>query len=418
MGPLLVHLRRIRRRLLLVRAVETGLAGALGAALAAAFVTLLRILLPHAVPQTAAYPALPLVLLPCGFVLGAAVRLAAGVSLRRTAMAADAAAGLQERLTTALEVIERSSAGALDAHLLEDARALAASLDTRSLSFARSLSRTARLAAVAILVLAATAFIPSRGGPAVSAQAAQRAMGALEEMAAKESLAPVIEAAVRKAIGTLQQNSVRQADANQATADILRAMERLDQARRQVADNLNAAGNPDLADLAQKLAKGDLEGARKAAERLGLSLSKPAGAGGLSEADREHVSAGLSGAAQAARREDLLRLAAEMEAAAAAVRKSEAETVAALQRVAEAMADSLRPPSPGDVAAVAQARSTMQLPAWPVQPVAAVGAPPPATPTSNSTGAQAVEAAASPTLRPEDRDLVRRYFAARGGVPK
>ncbi|MBE3070935.1 MAG: hypothetical protein IMZ66_11935, partial [Planctomycetes bacterium] len=106
MDPLPAMLGRIRRRLLAVRALEAGLAGAIGGAALAAVGTVLRILAPQAMPLAAAHPLLPMVLIPAGFVAAAIVRLASGATLREAALAADRAAGLRERLATALEVLE------------------------------------------------------------------------------------------------------------------------------------------------------------------------------------------------------------------------------------------------------------------------------------------------------------------------
>ncbi len=142
MDSLMASLGRIRRRLLLVCAVEAGLMGALAAAPPAALFTLIRIFMPQHVPQTSAHPALPLVLLPCGFLVGMVWQLVHGVTLHEAAMAADRAAGLQERLTTAAEVLSPRAgaamrAGLLDDRLLEQARAAAAAIDPRQLALAQ-----------------------------------------------------------------------------------------------------------------------------------------------------------------------------------------------------------------------------------------------------------------------------------------
>lgn len=107
MDPLISGLGRIRRRLLAVRALEAGLAGTVVAAAPALMVTVLRILWPRLLPPILAHPAAALALLPCGFLAAFVVRLAAGVSLHEAARAADRAAGLDDRLATALE--ERGS---------------------------------------------------------------------------------------------------------------------------------------------------------------------------------------------------------------------------------------------------------------------------------------------------------------------
>jgi len=194
--PLIGSLRRVRRRLLLVRALETGLAGAIGAATFAAVVTLIRIFLPQYVPVASAHPALPLGLVACGFAIGFLVRLARGVSLHEAAVAADRAAGLKERLATALEVLESGdqalSPGLLDDRLLDQARAAAAPLDPARLVLGRTLGRLAKAALVAVFVLVAGAFVPSVGGPPVAPQAAERAAATLDRLAQQGSVAPLV----------------------------------------------------------------------------------------------------------------------------------------------------------------------------------------------------------------------------------
>jgi hypothetical protein len=407
MDALLVSLRRIRRRLLLVRAVEAGLAGTVGAAELAVVVTVIRLLMPQHVPVAAAHPALPLVLLPCGFLIAMVWRLLAGVTLRQAAMAADEAAGLQERLTTALEVIERSSPGLLDERLLEQARAAAAIIDPKQLRLARTMPRTGKVVAVAVLVLVAGALAPPMGGPAVAPPSAQRATSVLQEAAAKTSLSSPVRDAIESAVRTLQESGVRQAAADQATAAILDSMQRTEKARTAIAADLAKAESPELAEMLRRAEQGDLEGARRMAEAMGLEMTSPDSSAG--PADRERVAAGLSGAAQTARREDLPSLAAEMEAAAAALRRSGPETAAALQRLAEELADSLRRPSPGDVAAVSLARLALGLPELPAPALPPpVGVP--AEPANAEHSPRAVEAGASPAIHPEDQDVVRRYF--------
>jgi hypothetical protein len=417
MDAFLASLRRIRRRVLAVRAVEAGLAGAVAGAELAAVVTVIRILLPEHTGVVATYPALPLALLPAGFLVGALWRLAGGVSLRETARVADTAAGLQERLTTAIEVLEHKAPvtpGLLDERLLDQARAAASAIDPKQLKLGRSMTRSAKVVAAAVLVLVVGAMIPAMGGPAVPAPAAERASGALQQMAAETDLSPAVRAAVEKAVSTLQQSGLRQQAADQATSAVLDAMNRQQQARADITAALAKSENADLRDLARAIQEGDLAAARKIAARLGLKLESRPETGGLPPSEREHVAAGLSGAAAVARTEDLVRLAEEMEAAAAAVRAGQAEAAEVLRRAAEEMALSLRPPSPEDVAAVAQARKVLGLPAVNPAPPVVAGVPvQPVAPATGSEGPPAIEAAASPAIHPEDREVVRKYFQSR-----
>jgi hypothetical protein len=425
MDPLLESLGRIRRRLLALRAVEAGLMGAMAAAPPAALFTLMRIFMPERVPLSAAWPILPLVLLPCGFVLGAVWQLVRGVSMHEAAMTADRAAGLQERLTTAVEVISPSLRGTLgtprypaasaagsrqgllDARLLDQARTAAAKIDVTQLRLARSMPRTARIVAVAALVLAAAALVPSVGGPAVPQRVAAKAVEALHQVATKESLALSIRAALDKAAAALAAGNVSQSQADRATAGILDTINRQAAARREIGAALDAA-NPDLKEMMDKVAHGNMDGARKSAERLGIKLQESSGAGGPTD-EHKKVAAGLAGAAQVARQKDLPRLAAELEKAAEAVRRSQPDLAKTLADLASQMTESLRPPSAEDVAVVAQVRTALghSLPV-----VTGTTASPVVAPTP--TGPAAIVAADSPAIHPEDRDIVRRYF---GGEP-
>ena len=437
MDPLLIALKRIRRRLLLVRAAEAGLAGALGAAILAILVTALRIFLPHDVPAASAHPALPLAFLPVGFVLAMLARLAMGVSLRQAAIAADHVAGLKERLATALEVLEappdRRPPGVLDDRLLDQARAAAAGLDPSRLPLARTAGRSAKVLAVAVLALAAGALVPSVGGPVLSPKTAERAAEVLQEASEAPALAPAVRAAVERAVRTLQEPGARQAGADQATAGVLAAAKRARESRQASLSALENIASPDIQEIVRQAAKGDVAAARSAAEKAAAHLAG-GGAGGAAEAERGRIAAGLSGAAQVARREDLPRLAAELEAAAEAVRRGDPQAGPALERLAEKMTETLGPSAAADLVSVevaaAQVRSAMGL----AEPSAGSAGPlagPPVDATGGlpaSAGLGAAPATGSgapaegvapgvvamppipPDLSPEDRQVIRRYF--------
>jgi len=451
MDPLLIALKRIRRRLLLVRAAEAGLAGALGAAILAILVTALRIFLPHDVPAASAHPALPLAFLPVGFVLAMLARLAMGVSLRQAAIAADHVAGLKERLATALEVLEAppdrrppgfaraepryagAKPGVLDDRLLDQARAAAAGLDPSRLPLARTAGRSAKVLAVAVLALAAGALVPSVGGPVLSPKTAERAAEVLQEASEAPALAPAVRAAVERAVRTLQEPGARQAGADQATAGVLAAAKRARESRQASLSALENIASPDIQEIVRQAAKGDVAAARSAAEKAAAHLAG-GGAGGAAEAERGRIAAGLSGAAQVARREDLPRLAAELEAAAEAVRRGDPQAGPALERLAEKMTETLGPSAAADLVSVevaaAQVRSAMGL----AEPSAGSAGPlagPPVDATGGlpaSAGLGAAPATGSgapaegvapgvvamppipPDLSPEDRQVIRRYF--------
>lgn len=470
---LLRSLRRIRRRLLLVRALEAGLLGAIAAAPVAAAVTVLRIARPESVPLAAAHPALPLALVACGLVLGFLVRLAMGVSLRQAAIAADHAAGLQERLATALEVLAKygdatrispeireaspgfpppssDAPGLLDGPLLAQAAGAAASLDPSRLHLARTAGRSAKALLAAVLVLVAAALVPPMGGPPVPRPTAERAAEALRrwEARAAEAAGPDIRDQVRRTIAALGEAGLRQSTADEATRAAVAAAVRAAQSRKATLDELQKAGSPELEAMARAAAAADASGASAAAETAASRLAPPAGSPPAPEADRRRVADGLSGAAGVARGERFAELAEQLQAAADALRRADAEAARrALRELAGQMTQDLgqRPGAGAEdlIAAVGEARRAMGLAEIPAGETdlgaMAPGAPglpghasgvdhahanvgPPqggqaaGMPPSWEGGAPAAEgrgAAAPPVpaeVRPEDRDVVRRYF--------
>jgi hypothetical protein len=431
--PLIASLRRVRRRLLLVRALETALAGAIGAATFAAVVTLIRIFFPQYVPVASAHPSLPLGLVACGFVIGFLVRLVRGVSLHEAAVAADRAAGLKERLATALEVLEcpaRGTAegqpGLLDDRLLDQARAAAAPLDPVRLVLGRTLGRLAKAAMVAVFVLVAGAFVPSVGGPPVAPQAAERAAATLDRLAQQGSIAPVVREKIEEAVAKLRQAGPRQGTADKATAAVYETVARVESVRREAIKTLLQVDNREFQKMVREAAKRDAGAAAAAAKDLADKLSTPAASSGMPLADRERLADGLTGAAAAVDPKDLADLAKELAAAAEAVRRGESGAAEKIKRLADEMAKKLGEKPGGGVAAVVQAvgeaRRTLGLaesapaeltPPGPL-PTGAGSEPLPAaagTASAPIIGPGTPSPAAIPAeVRPEDRDVVRRYF--------
>ncbi|HUU08955.1 MAG TPA: hypothetical protein VM431_00265 [Phycisphaerae bacterium] len=423
MEPLFVGLRRVRRRLLTVRATEAGLAGAVGGAALAAVVTVLRILRPQAMPLTAQEPLLPLVLIPAGFVAAALVRLAAGATLRDAALAADRAAGLKERLATALEVLDGQRPGLLDDRLLAQAREAAGRLDPRTLRLATTLGRRARIILVAVLVLAAAAFVPSVGGPPLVPDDAQRAAETLSRAADDGSVAPTVRRTIEQAVARLREGGARQGDARDATAAVYQALAEADGARREALRAVAGIDQAEVQKMVRAAARGDASGASGAAADLAGRLGAEPGAGGMSLAARERLADSLDGAARVAAPADL---ASALAAAAGSVRQAGPDAGATLGHLAAALAEAFGEKGAGGVAAVVaavgQARRTLGL-AESVPPslaeVAGAGAGPDAaavgpvaTPGEASAGVTASGPAVSvpADVRPEDRDVVRRYF--------
>jgi len=425
MDPLEKSLRRVRRRLLAVRAAEAGLAGALVGAGAALIQTLFRIFWPRALPAGWAEPLWPLVWPAAGFAAAFLARLFAGASLRQTALAADRAGRLKERLATALEVLDaaaESPGHALDAQLLEQARSVAERLAVPNSSLARSLGQRGRMVLAAILVLASLSFVPSVAGPPLAAPAASRAADALFRAARDERIAPDLRQAVERSVGRLLEAGARRRDAEEATQEVRQAAAQAAERRRAAGEALQKIENPQVKKMVEAAGAGDGAGAGAAAGELANRLRGEPGTAGMPPLERERLADALQGAAPAAAEANFARLAAELQAAADAVRQSKGDAAETLGRLAGAITEAFGDPSRQGaevvLAALEQARRALGLAEAPspAEGAAVAGAARPSE--APAAGAFAVPAEGGtaaglpvpPEVRPEDRDVVQRYF--------
>jgi len=426
MDPLEKSLSRVRRRLIAVRAAEAGLAGALVGAGVALVQTLLRIFQPRALPAGWAEPLWPFVWPAAGFAAAFLVRLFVGVSLRQAALAADRAGRLKERLATALEVLDadQSPGYALDAQLLDQARLLAERLAVPSASLSRSLGRRGRLVLVAVLVLAGLSFVPSTAGPPLAAPAASRVADALARAARDERIAPDLRQAVERSVARLLEAGARRRDAEEATQEVRQAAAQAAERRRAAGEALRKIENPQVKKMVEAAGAGDGAGAGAAAGELANRLRGEPGTTGMPPLERDRLADALQGAAPPAAEANLVRLAAELRAAADAIRWSEGDAAEDLRRLAGAMTEAFGDPSRQGaevvLAALEQARRALGLgeAPSPAEGAAVAGAVSPSeTPLAGASAvpAESVTGAATgppvpPEVRPEDRDVVRRYF--------
>jgi hypothetical protein len=357
-----------------------------------------------------------------------------GMSAAQAALAVDRAAGLRERLSTALEVLEHGPSGALDERLLDEARRAAASLDLGRLRLARTIGRRVRIAIVLVAAVTAATFIPPLGGPPVASDAASNAAATLQRVAEEGPLAPSVRAEIDRAVARLREPGVSRDGADHATRMISEVAADAARARSALATALAAAPHDAVRRMADAAARGDGAGASAAAADLAEKSSAASASGGLPRAEHERLADSLAGAAPEADRAGLASVGEALRAAADAVRRDPgdggeahaAETRATLERLAAALAEALKPDAGGVAAAVqavSQARRTMGLPE--VTPVSeGAGAPqpqgagaPPApregvgeTGTTESGAPGEAPDAVPDEVRPEDRDVVRRYF--------
>jgi len=423
-NSLIASLTPVRRRLIAVRALEAGLAGALVGAAAGAVLTLVRILVPQVLPTWATHPLLPLVLVLFGLVDLFVIRLLEGATLRDAALAADRAAHLRERLATALEVLEGRRPGLLDERLLDQAEAAAGRLDVRRLPLAVCLGRRGKAVLLAILILAASAFVPPVAGPPLEPRAAERAASALENVAREGTIAPAIRETVERAIAGLRDAGARQGDAHRATSAVYQAVAEADRARRKALRAVTAIDDPDIQRIVRAASSGDGPGAAGAAADLAERLASDAASGGMPPEARERLADRLSGAAGDAGRAELADLERDLIAAAEAVRKGDPKAGEAFSRLAATLTDAFGKKGSGGmaavVAAVGQARRTLGLaesvpPAVAEALAGAAAEPAQGSPSSADPNGAGVVIGTGGTeipadVRPEDREVVRRYF--------
>ena len=155
-------LRQVRRRLISVRALESGLRwmlyGAALAALAIALAALVFSVLPAW--ARAAYPYGPLVLIPLAFIVGAGVRLVRPVTLLDSAIYLDRRAGLEERVSTAFELIRAGDDAPLAALVQQQAVGVCNAFRPGMISYTRRLHRDTRYLVVALVACAALLWLP------------------------------------------------------------------------------------------------------------------------------------------------------------------------------------------------------------------------------------------------------------------
>jgi len=432
--PLRATLRRVRRRLRLVRALDGGLRVAVAAAGVAVGLVLVRILFLRPGTLLADQPAFPLLFVPAGFVLGYLVRLLAPVTLHDAARVADCAAGLEDRLATALEVLEAAdpavSPGLFDERLLAQAREAAARLDVARLPIPHRLAPQGRILLGTTLLVLIGAMIPALAGPPRGPEAASRTGATLEAALRRAApLRPALRSEIERALARLQAAGATRGDAARATETLWRAAADADRRRREAARALGKVDQPQVRAMTRAAAAGDGAGASAAADSLADHLRAEPGAGGMPLSDREHLADALDGAAAEVSRGNPATLAEALRRAAAAVRHAEGtEARETLHALAETATAALGTEAAGGlrvlVAAAQDVRRDLGLPdldeaalAGPTDSEPAVPLPPAATPAEGeeegmgdavSGGAAAPDV--SPEVRPEDQESVRRYF--------
>ena len=220
--------------------------------------------------------------------------------------------------------------------------------------------------------------------------------------------------------------------ADEATRQTIATAVRVARSRRTTLDEFQKIGSPEVEAMARAAAAADGAGAASAAEKAASRLVPQAGSPAAPEADRRRVADGLSGAAGVARGEQFPKLAEQLDAAADALRRADAEAArrALIDLAARMTQDLSEPPGAGVqglVAVVGEARRAMGLEELPAATATGSGAGVREYPAASAAGSGlpanlgqsagslaegqgTVAPAAGAEVKPEDRDVVRRYF--------
>jgi len=168
-------LRQVRRRLMTVRAIESGLRLMLYGAGLAVVAVAVSALAYSILPEWYPYPWAPLALIPLAFVLGLALRLTRPVTLRDAAIYLDRGAGLKERVSTAYELSREGDDSPLAGLVYGQALQICRRFRPRMIKYSRRLRWEVRYLAVALLACGAILFLPPYKTQAVRAREAYEA---------------------------------------------------------------------------------------------------------------------------------------------------------------------------------------------------------------------------------------------------
>jgi hypothetical protein len=153
-------LHQVRRRLLAVRAVESGLRWTLYGTVLAALGIAVSALVYSFLPAGYVHPWTPLLAIPLAFLLGVGLRLARPVTLRSAAIYLDRRAGLEERVATACELLKRGDEAPLGRLVCRQADEVCRKFRPGMIRYTRRLGRDARYLVVALVACGAMLFVP------------------------------------------------------------------------------------------------------------------------------------------------------------------------------------------------------------------------------------------------------------------
>ncbi len=247
---LLKTLRRVRRRLMAMRAAETGLCWAVRAAGLAVVLVGCAALLYSALPGRLAafYPYGPLAVVPAALVIGALVRLARPIRLRDAAVYLDRQADLEERVATAYELMRAGNRGALTPLVLAQADEVCRKFRPGMIRYSRRLGREARYLVVGLVACGAVLFVPPL-----------KTQAFVEEQDYRAHRREAIEELTR----AMERIEPKQLEGDEELQELMREMERTAETLR----NSALAPERDLAEMARLKSEFEKERARREAER-------------------------------------------------------------------------------------------------------------------------------------------------------
>jgi len=327
-------LHQVRRRLMVVRAVEDGLRWALYAVAAAMLVVAASALAYSWLPSWYVYPYMPLVLIPAAWVAGAAVRLLRPITLRDAAIYLDRQAGLHERVSTAYEFSREAVESPLVAMVRSEALEICRRFRPGSIRYGHRMSWQMRCLAVGLLACGAMMFVPPyktadyRAREAFEARSRKAAENLRDSLRSiRQDRAIESDPALQELLKKAEEEADRLANARMAPARMLADMNRLqdrmkEELRKRESEEALAKAKEDAAkeaesvqaamsrnptetesqkagDLAKRVADGTANEAEKSAlERLGKAAEQAGRATGdsaLEQAGKNLQSAAAGG---------------------------------------------------------------------------------------------------------------------------
>ncbi|MBN2584915.1 MAG: hypothetical protein JXL80_17760 [Planctomycetes bacterium] len=307
-------LHQVRRRLAVVRAVESGLRWAIYGAAATLLAVVASCLAYSLLPTWYVYPYMPLALIPAAFLAGVAARMLRPITLRHAAIYLDRRAGLHERVSTAYEFAREGGGGPLVAMVRDEALDICRRFRPSTITYGRNVSWQVRYLAVALLACGAILFLPPyktadyRAREAFDARSRKAAETLRDSIRSiRQDRAIEGDAELQELLKKAEEEADRLANAKMAPARMLADMNRLQDdmkkefdERKQAEDALKEAKEK-AAKEAESVQAAISENPTEAEAQKAEDLAKRAAEGKATDAERSAMSRVGKAAEQAGR---------------------------------------------------------------------------------------------------------------------